>query len=154
MSDTLAQFRSKSAAMFKKAEDGLVGVAKEFEIVLAEKLIDATPGFGNQYPSDTRYIPTGRLRGGWFWSTDQIAVAARYEGGPYSDYGAETKAHIASQIRSADLQTLSYLQNDVAYGHVVHEGLGNHTIARPWVTMAGTLESQHEALAEARRRVK
>lgn len=132
MSDSRREFDRKTDQMFDLAERQLVAIGKHFVLHLAADIIDRTPGFGNQYPEDTEYIPTGRLRGGWTYDTIRIEMADRWEGGPYSDYGAEPYADIREKVMTEPLHSISYLNNDVAYGHIVRWGMGRHTIVRDW----------------------
>lgn len=128
--DSLAEFRWKNDAQFQRARAGLWLIAREFVHYLSVKLVEVTPGFGNQYEL-TRYIPTGRLRGGWNWtdapigSTSKGYDAARGEAGPFSDYGLETVQRILGQMPQR-LPAISYLENDVAYGYDIVRGEGNH----------------------------
>ncbi len=136
MSDDYGQFLRGVDQMFDRFEDQVEKIHHIFIRKAAWRVIDTTPGFGNQDPSDTPYVPTGRLRGGWNFQRQPGGDTARYDGGPYSDYGIETFARISSQIDSFDMRGEAYLVNDVAYGYIVHWGLGRHANKRRWVEEA------------------
>lgn len=130
--DNPTEFRRKNRAQFDRARQFLERAGEEFVILIASDLVENTPGFGNQDPADTRYVPTGRLRGGWNWTRTPIGETTKFEGGPYSDYGAETVARIEGQVRGADLSGISYLENNVAYGVLIQRGEGRHANIRDW----------------------
>ena len=160
MSDALTEFRRKNEAQFNTAIRQVEDIGKEFIILYAEDIIDKTRGFGNQKPgiradgsTDIRYIPTGQLRGGWYWSTSASTKLTYFEGGPESDYGEEPKAEIAAAVRAGPLPAISYLNNDVAYGYIIKEGLGNHAEPDPWVDIAAKGDNPHRIAEMARRRV-
>lgn len=135
----LAEFRRRNQAQFNRAEDWLRSVAVNFIIAAATDVVKRTPGFdipgyGGQLPEDTQYIPTGRLRGGWNLVTTATAGeitkgldATRGQAGPFSAYGAETIERITAQA-AAHFGAFGklYLENDVAYAHLVRTGGGNH----------------------------
>lgn len=131
-----SEFRRKNAAQFQRAREALQETGREFIYFVAEDLVEATPGFGNQYDG-TRYIPTGRLRGGWNWTKNPIGTTSkgynslRHEDGPFSDYGAETLARIRSQTSGLRIGGISYLENDVAYGNDIVRGENNHSHITP-----------------------
>lgn len=135
--DSRSEFRRKNDAQFKRAKDGLQFVAREFVRLIAVDLVELTPGFGNQMPPDTFYIPTGRLRGGWNWTLSPMMTtakgmfSARHEDGPFSDYGRETIERIEEQLVGVHMGGVSYLENDVAYGHLIVHGEGRHAGAGP-----------------------
>lgn len=126
-----AEFDRRNQAQFARAKAGLQEVGRRFIYFAAEKLEEETPGFGNQY-AGTRYIPTGRLRGGLNWtrapigSTDKGYKVARHEGGPFSDYGIETLQRIRGQLAGKRVGGISYLENDIAYGWDIITASHNH----------------------------
>lgn len=128
--DTPGEFQRKTRAQFDRVRRFMRAVREEFIIESANVAVEATPGFGNQSPEDTSYIPTGRLRGGWNWTIDKQRVTSRFDGGPYSDYGVETVARIEAQVRSGVIPDRSSLENDVAYGFIVVVGGGRHAQPR------------------------
>lgn len=132
MSDSPSSFKAKAETMFDAAEDQLVHIGKEFTVLVAADAVLSTPGLGNQLPIGTTYEPTGRLRGGWSWDLGKRDMNSRDQGGPYDLTGQRTAAAIAEEIRADDLVPVSYLNNDVSYGWLVHEGLENHAVARRW----------------------
>lgn len=133
----LSTFRAKNQAQFKAAKEALQETARRFIIYTATDLVEGTPGFGNQAPADTRYIPTGRLRGGWNFTRTPIRtsskglLAARGEQGPFSDYGRETIDRITEQVRDQKMGGISYLENDVGYGDLILRGAGLHAAVGP-----------------------
>lgn len=157
MSDNPAEFQRKTDAMFAHFERQLVNIAMTFIAKVAWQVLDTTPGPGLQYPPDTSYIATGRLRAAWHIALAPLGHVTRYTGGPYTDTGDETLTAIEGALspfragRLRDLPHVLYLVNDVAYGYVVHWGLGNHSISRPWVENAARDEpplAMAEAIAE------
>lgn len=132
-----AEFARKNAAQFERAHDGLQRLGREYIRLIAEDFTASTPGFGNQSPDDTRYIPTGRLRGGLNYTrtpieaTSKGMTAGRGEDGPFSDYGRETMDRITSQLESDRMGGISYLENDVAYGILIVRGEAHHAAAGP-----------------------
>jgi hypothetical protein len=131
MIDSPGAFKSKLDAMFDKADQEIQETAREFVRLVAVDLVVNTPGFGNQRPDDTEYIPTGRLRGGWNWSLSKFEGATRFDGGPHSDYGVETIERIAGQLQGHRMGGKSYLENDVAYGGLIVRGEGLHSAVGP-----------------------
>ncbi len=133
------QFMRDTASMFDRVEDQVEKIHHIFILKAAWRVIDTTPGFGNQEPSDTPYVPTGRLRGGWNLQsqpggeTSKGLSAGRNEDGPFSDYGIETYARIKSQLDRITLKGEVYLVNDIAYGYLIHWQMGRHTAERRWV---------------------
>lgn len=144
MSDELNEYLRKVDAMFDTAEHQLVNICLVFVQRMAWPLIDNTPGPNLQYPEDTEYIATGRLRAGWKVSLRALGNVDQWDGGPYTEHGDDTLAAIEGQLaeyRGAKLSGLPkvlFLVNGVAYGYIVHWGLGRHTIARPWVDNVAT----------------
>lgn len=132
-----AEFKRKNDAQFERAVGALEAVGREYIVLLAEDLVENTPGFGNQAPSTTLYTPTGRLRGGWnhtrspIGATSKGLFATRGEEGPFSDYGRETMERIRLQVASDRVGGLSYLENDVGYGSLIVRGEGNHANVGP-----------------------
>lgn len=132
-----AEFKRRNRAQFEKARAGLQALGREYVALLAVDLVEGTPGFGNQAPADTEYIPTGRLRGGWNWTRSPIGTsskglfAERGEEGPFSDYGRETIERIRRQLAGAKMGGVSYLENDVGYGMLIVRGEGNHAAVGP-----------------------
>lgn len=145
--DSEADFERKTRLMFERVKDHFREVSIRFVVRIAERLVEDTPGFGNQFPEDTRYIPTGRLRGGYSFGPTKLNTAGRWEGGPYSDYGAETVDRIEASLRASGPRS-GFINNDVAYGYIVREGLGNHVVPRDFLRCANPT-TQKNALAEA-----
>jgi len=155
------EFRRRNEAQFARQERWLRSVGLHFIGAVTEDLVRRTPGFENQAPPETRYIPTGRLRGGWNlsreppgWMSSKGLGVPRDEHGPFSYYGAETIERIAGQ--TAEIGSAFgklYLVNDVGYGRLIVRGEGRHRNWGPrnWpkttANMASTLMS--EALARA-----
>lgn len=156
---SLAEFRRKNAAQFARQKTWLHNVGLEFIGAAAEDLVRTTPGRGNQQPEDTKYEPTGRLRGGYnlvqqkIGTSDKGLYASKYEQGPFSEYGIETIARLKQQ--AAEITGpfgKRYIENDVGYGEVVRLGLGNHRgLIRNWPldTSARMPDFFREALARA-----
>lgn len=151
MTDSLADWNRDSTRMFDIFDTQMDDIAKVYVRRISARVVQNTPGYGNQDPEDTPYIPTGRLRGGWNYQFSPGGETSRIEGGPYSDYGAETLSRIYAQIEVGPIRAESYLVNDVAYGYIVHWGLGYHVNARRWVEEA--VNNAGEDLADARREV-
>lgn len=132
-----AEFARKNDAQFAEAQEGLQRLGREYIRLLAEDFTTATPGFGNQSPADTHYIPTGRLRGGLNYtrepmgSTSKGMLSARDEDGPFSDYGRETIDRITSQLQNDRMGGISYLENDVAYAILIVRGEAGHAKVGP-----------------------
>lgn len=130
-----SEFQRKNRAQFQRARAALQETGRKFIYFVAADLVEATPGFGNQYDG-TRYIPTGRLRGGWNWTRSPIMVTSkgynvlRHEDGPFSDDGRETVARIEAQT-AGRIGGISYLENDVAYGSDIVRGENNHSHIGP-----------------------
>jgi len=130
-------FSQKNDAQFARAEAALEDLGREFIRLVAADVVEGTPGFGNQQPPDTSYIPTGRLRGGWNWTRSPIGksskglFATRGEEGPFSDYGRETIDRITAQLAGVSVGGISYLENDVGYGDLILRGAGNHAAVGP-----------------------
>lgn len=150
-----ADFIRKNDAQFTRAKRALQHVAREFVYYIAEDVVDRTPGFGNQRPEDTPYIPTGRLRGGWNFTLSPIGKtskglgAKRGEQGPFSDYGRETMARIRSQLDGRHMGGISYLENDVGYGDIIVRGHGQHRHVGPRAWHEDTAgESNQKAMAK------
>lgn len=154
----LNEFRRQNAAQFDHQRKWVRNVGLHFIGAVSENLVKTTPGFGNQEPADTEYIPTGRLRGGWNLTRNPIRSsskgldAARHEAGPFSAYGAETILRIAAQ--AAELGGAFgklYLENDVGYGEIVRLGLGRHGgNIRDWPRLTSTGGSAFLAIALSR----
>lgn len=150
-----SEFKRLNDAQFDRAKRALQHVAYSFIYFVAEDVIERTPGFGNQAPPTTRYIPTGRLRGGWNWTLSPIGssskgvYAKRHEEGPFSDYGRETLARIAGQISGRHLGGMSYLENDVGYGDLIVRGEEGHRAAGPRPWHEDTARSQHSLARKA-----
>jgi hypothetical protein len=150
-----AEFKRRNQAQMDRAKGGLQQVAREFVRLIAADAVEATPGFGNQH-DNTEYIPTGRLRGGWNYTRTPIGqsakglLAGRTEEGPFSDYGRETVARIAAQLQADRMGGISYLENNVGYGHIIVMGLGNHAgRARNFPEKAATSTGQAQAARRA-----
>jgi hypothetical protein len=150
MSDSLADFQRKTDAMFDKAIGQQEEIARRYVMKLATLVVKSTPGPNLQLPW-TEYIATGRLRAGWSYDLERVSVAHKWESGPYSDTGDEALAEIRAAVFGGPLPAVAYLNNDVAYGIIVHDGLGRMPVDRPWV---GDTAGEAERLAdEARREV-
>lgn len=150
MADTPEAFRAKTDAMFAAAEKHIRSVGVAFITNVAADLIEHTPGPNLQLP-ETDYIATGQLRDAWNWSLTPANEAFRWnDGGIYDDYGARAFEVIQEQLYDmAALPAISYLQNDVAYGFIVHEGIGRMPYPRPWRDeVVGRME-EHAAAAIA-----
>lgn len=141
MSQTLAQFEAATNRMFERAQLHITLVAKRWIILLAWELISTTPGPNLQEPDDTEYIATGRLRASWGYGFEARPIASRWDGGPYTEHGEDTLAEISAAVMGDNLPRYAFLQSDIAYGYIVHEGLGRHHGARPWVQI-GALNSE------------
>lgn len=152
--DSEAEFMRKTEAMFGRARRQFEAIAFTFEVKILEILVEKTPGFGNQQPDDTDYIPTGRLRGGYSLSASKLSEASRYEGGPFSDYGAETVSRLEEELRAFGIKS-HYIVNDVAYAYIVRRGLGRHAAVGPrnWTGETAALSTQNAVFAEALREV-
>lgn len=141
-------FRRKNDAQFARARAALSQLGRTYIVLLAEHMIERTPGFGNQAPSDTQYVPTGRLRGGYNWTRSPIGrtskglLAKRGEEGPFSPYGRETLERIRNQVSGVSVGGMSYLENDVAYGALIQRGEGNHAAVGPRNWPEDTYNSQ------------
>lgn len=150
-----AEFKRLNDAQFSRATSALQSVARNYIYYIAADLTERTPGFGNQQPEDTLYIPTGRLRGGLNWTLVPILQsskglhAKRDEDGPFSDYGRETLERIAAQLESQRLGGISYLENDVGYGDIIRMGKGRHRAAGPRDWPLATERSQASLLRKA-----
>lgn len=151
MSDSRATFTAKANAMIAAAQARVDEIAREYISDLAAELIVTTPGPNLQKP-DTEYIATGRLRGGWSFSLTRIADADRWDGGPYTEHGDDTLAAIEGALAEVRvLPSIVYVQNDVAYGHLVAQGLGRHADwPRPWVWEASKKAPQILAAIQGR----
>lgn len=158
MSDSARDFMAKVDRMFADAERQLVEICITYVVKIAWPLIDTTPGPNLQYPYDTEYIATGRLRAGWKLSLSPLSQATQWEGGPYTEHGDDTLALIEGELGPlrvlplASLPRSLYLVNVVAYGYIVHWGLGRHSTARPWVENVAN-DVPRTAMAEARAEV-
>lgn len=156
MSD-LGEYLRDVRSMIGRFSTQLDDIGRVYSRKIAFRLVDQTPGYGNQSPEDTLYIPTGRLRGGWNYQSDPGGPtskglnAGRTQDGPFSDYGAETIARIYGQIEAGDLRGQAYLVNDIAYAYIIHWGLGRHATPRQWVEEV--VNQGNEILAETVREV-
>lgn len=151
MSDDLGAFIRKTDAMIEALERHVEKVARNYVVQIAAHVIRFTPGVGLQYPHDTTYRPTGRLRGGWHISGAPIGSTSRYEGGPFSLMGDEALTGIEAEVWSRAVPEHVYIVNDVAYGYMIQEALGAHSTDRPnrdWVKR--TKDRQHTFLREAK----
>lgn len=150
MVDSPGDFRMKTRAMFAAADKHIRDVGVAFITSVAADLIENTPG-PNLQLADTEYIATGQLRDGWGWSMVAANEAFRWnDGGVYDDYGTRAFGAIQEGLAGAsELPAISYLQNDVAYGFIVHEGIGRMPYARPWVREVGDRAETHAAEAVA-----
>lgn len=150
MSDDPAAFREKTQRMIEANKIHLDRLGRSYVLHLAAALIDTTPGPNLQLP-DTEYQATGQLRDSWSWGTIPQNVAYRWnDGGKYDDYGARAMGEIEAAVAGAlHMPAVSYLQNDTAYGFIVHEGGGRMPEARPWVTIVGNESEKYAAAARA-----
>lgn len=152
MSDSLEEFRRKNEAQFERWERFVYEVAVTFVIQIAKRLVLETSGFENQKPN-TAYIPTGRLRGGYYVSDVPIGLATNWTGGPFSDYGVETVEKIRSDIESRfkrrSIRSF-YIVNNTGYGYMVEQGLEVHADRpNPATKRVSAGTTQANALAEA-----
>lgn len=149
MSDSREEFRAKNSRQFDQARARLENVGKSYIVHLAAALIDTTPG-PNLQLADTEYIATGQLRDGWSWGVVAKNEAHRWnDDGEYDDYGSRAFGEIEASVKaSRRLPAISYLQNDVAYGYIVHEGLGRMPVARPWTQEVANDAEKHAADAK------
>lgn len=149
------EFTRKNRAQFERARRALQYLGREYVRLIAEDLVINTPGFGNQMPPDTEYVPTGRLRGGWNFTRSPMRTtskginAARNEDGPFSDYGHETIERITAQLAGVRMGGLSYLENDVAYGILIVRGEGGHEKTGPRNWPMDTVKRQHSIARKA-----
>jgi hypothetical protein len=149
VSDSPAEFRRKTEEMFRRANEYLDAVSREFILGMAAVMIENTPG-PNKQLEETGYIATGRLHSSYTWGPVAFNESSRWEGGPYSDYGEPAMAAIETALNEAEvIPAMSYIQSDVAYAWIVHQGLGRMPIARPWVTEK-VIPMQESVAAEAR----
>lgn len=134
MSDDLATFMAKTKAMLAKASSRMERISKVYEVKMVRLVVSTTPGPNLQLP-ETEYYAVGRLRGGYTWDTEPHEIASRWEGGPLDEdgFGEVTWGRIEAEIMSRPLLPVAYLNNDVAYGYIVHWGGGRMPIARTWV---------------------
>lgn len=151
MSDSPEEFRRKARAMFGRVRDFYWELGFRFVVRVSERLVEKTPGFGNQRPTDTPYIPTGQLRGGYSYATAPLGEATVWEGGPTSDYGVETVQRLEAEMRAGGRVSRFYIVNNVAYGHLVHEGRGRHAAvgAREFTKDTANPTTQENAYREA-----
>lgn len=132
-----AEFRRLNDAQFKRVTKGLQDLGRLYIREIASFAVEVTPGFGNQQPEDTLYIPVGRLRGGWNHTRTPLLEstkglnAKRHEDGPFSDYGHETVDRITEQLAADRMGGISYLENDVGYGDIIVHGKGRHRAVGP-----------------------
>ena len=150
MSDTAAEFERKTKAMIDLALGQLDLIGKLFASKIIFQVVYNTPGPNNQLP-ETEYIAVGRLRGGYHLWEAQAYMASRWEGGPYDEdgHGETVAAALHDEIMSAPMQPVYYLNNDVAYGYIVHYGGGRMPYPRPWRDIAASEANQIVALREA-----
>lgn len=151
MSDSREEFRRKARAMFGRVRDFYWELGFRFVVRVSERLVENTPGFGNQRPAETPYIPTGQLRGGYSYATAPLGEATVWKGGPESNYGVETVQRIEAEMRAAGRVSRFYIVNNVAYGYIVHEGLGRHAAVgrRRFTRQTAAPTTQETAFREA-----
>lgn len=149
MSQKLSDFERSVHAQFDRANHQLREIAILWQLKMAAEVIVTCPGPNNQYPYDTEYIATGRLRASFSYSNDKLAEATRWDGGPYTEHGDDTLAAYEAALRSRPIQRMGYFQSDIAYAEIVHQGYGRHKIARPWVWKVGTMAAHFRAEAVA-----
>jgi hypothetical protein len=131
VSDSPAEFRRKTEEMFRRANEYLDAVSREFILGMAAVMIE-------------------NLHSSYTWGPVAFNESSRWEGGPYSDYGEPAMAAIETALNEAEvIPAMSYIQSDVAYAWIVHQGLGRMPIARPWVTEK-VIPMQESVAAEAR----
>lgn len=146
--DSALAFERKTRAMFGRVQQRFEEIAFRYVVNITEALLEYTPGFGNQDPASTLYVPTGRLRGGYSYSSVKLSTASKYEDGPFSDYGDDVVERIESDMRAAGAKSF-YIVNDVAYAYIVRRGLGRHERPRNFNGAAATPTAQKDALARA-----
>lgn len=149
MSDDPATFMAKTRAMLERAGAQTEQIAKVYTAKMVRIVVETTPGPNLQLP-ETEYYAVGRLRGAYTFHPTPIEVASRWEGGPLDEdgLGEVTWGRIQGEIMDQPLRPVAYLNNDVAYGYLVHYGGGRMPIARPWRDIA--MLSQEVAAQEAR----
>lgn len=143
--DDRAAFERKTRAMFKQYRAFVAELSFRYIVEIAEYLVEYTPGFENQNPEDTHYVPTGRLRGGFHYAAQRLDTASKWKDGPFSDYGVETVAKLDADMRAAGAFRSFWIVNDVAYGYIVLRGLGNHESPRNFVGDAAAITTQKVA---------
>lgn len=143
--DDRATFERKTRAMFARYRGFVAELSFRYIVEIAEYLVEYTPGWENQNPEDTRYVPTGRLRGGYQYAAQPLATASKWRDGPFSDYGVETVAQIDADMRAAGAFKSFWIVNDVAYAYIVRRGLGNHESPRNWLGEVADYSTQRLA---------
>jgi len=133
--DTEAEYNRKVEAMFGKARDHFKEVGIRFVVNVMERVVEDTPGFENQDPADTRYIPKGQLRGGYNISDVKVTTATVWDSDQRSDYGVETVRRIEAELRS-NFRSTFYIYNQMAYAYIVREGRGRHHRPRDFLIAA------------------
>lgn len=151
---SLSEYIQKVDVMFDQVTEDFERIGQEFVNAAAEMLVETTPGPDLQYAL-TEYIATGRLRAGWYFSTNTPPLTVQdIDGGPYdtSRGGSQTKARLRAQIFTNGLQRVAFLWNDVGYAYYVHYGLENHEHIgpRPWVYDVSKLGEELLAIAMER----
>ena len=137
MSDDPASFAANVDKMFAEFVADIDSVARRWMNEVSYEMVFQTRGPGFQLPEDTEYVATGRLRAGYRVTIEQgPSDASRWSDGPYDDTddGSETAQRLKDEIASLTDTIPSELNiwTDVAYGYLVHEGLG-HLIPSPWM---------------------
>lgn len=150
MSDSPDQFDRNTKAMLDLAIAQLDRLGKLFASKMVWKVIFATPGPNNQLP-DTEYYAVGRLRGAYTIGDAPISEASRWDGGPLDGDGRGESVHAAleAQIMEGELKRAYYLNNDVAYGYIVHWGGGRMPSPRRYIFDQAQEAVQIQALQEA-----
>lgn len=131
MSDDLATFIRKTDAMIEAVEQYAEEVGRRYFVHMAAHVIRWTPGPNLQFPHDTAYIATGRLRAAWSYSEAPIGSTSRRDGGPYTQHGDDTLSQIEADFPKGRLPQSAYLVNDVLYGYIIQEGGPGHGAPRP-----------------------
>lgn len=135
MSDSPEEFRRKTEAMFEVAEATTWRVVHRWIFILSAELLERCPGPNNQLP-ETHYIATGRLRDRFRFSLDKQPLAGHWGGpedaGDYDQHGQTAMAQIEEAVLAAGKFRDGFIQTDVAYGFIVHEGTGRMPYERPW----------------------
>lgn len=150
--DDASEFRRKARAMFGRVREYHFELAFRFVVGITQRLVTETRGIDNFKPLTTEYQHTGRLRGGYSYSTTKLENASKWDDGPFSYYGEETVMRIEADMRAAGVKSF-YIVNDVGYAWLVWKGRGRHIAvgADDWLGRVAAPPTQANALEEALR---